>query len=887
MTRGWLCWLTHILENMVSVNCPPHVPQSDILIEWESIRKRSPDALAIRDCDGSLTYEMLAHDSDSWARCLISGVNEGPVVVHAPNGTCLASAILGVLKAGRVCVPVAENTPSERVRQLVELSNAGTLISSESILLEEARQWGDTINLIGNYADRLTGVLHGNERELPLPTCSPQTAAFLMFTSGTEGRPKPVILRHGNIVRECHYFRRLLALSADDRASWFYATSALAGLRELMMSLLTGSSLSAFSYAELGAEKMANWLREERITVCRFVPTMFRQFCSMLDFSETFPSVRVFYIGGEGVLPSDFELFRRHFPNAGEFSIVYGSTETGLCFENSIPAGQSPTARGGLPLGRPVPGYNLRIANPEEDHSGELVVSGACLNQSVADGEPLDFYLKSQPAGISEHLSGDQVRVDEDGCWHFVSRIRDFVKISGNRVGLDEVKSAVLQLDSVEDCRIEASQGSLTALVKFANGDSVLTTDEIRAALLAILPPYMVPADIRLLAQMPLTPGGKADITTPLAPKSKMADHQKGKGGRWSPTERMVGDVWAVTLHRESIGIDESFFALGGSSLLAVVAAARLSESLGRSVPPALFASCPNVRAMAAALEKLAPDEKWSVVVPLRSKGTKLPLFLFQPVGGGVMNYLPLVEKLDPGRPIIGLQAHGLDGVSTPSASIPEAASRFLQEILRVNPEGPFLLAGHSFGGRLAFEAASQLHEMGHPVSFVGLFDSHPNMSTRYLPTAEALRFMGTRVRFHLARLALMDTSQRMAWFRRLGRKVARESRASGNVISRPPSELASLSRSIAMVRKCCLKASAEYVPGSYPGRVILFKAQRQSLELRPDRDYGWSKFAHGGVRVIEVPGSHASILSPPHVDYLVRKLNGELQTEDLQLTFS
>lgn len=857
-----------------------HSLRSDILSEWETIREKMPDAVAVCDGEESLTYESLSRDSDDWGRCLNSE-RRGPVMIHSANGCFLAGAILGSLKAGRVCVPLAGNTPIERVRQLVECSGADALISNDPELLEKVSEWAHPPELFNRAiaTDAGTEQVENRFSESPSEIRLSDRPAFLMYTSGTEGKPKPVMLLHGNIVRECRHFRDSFGLREGDRASWFHASSVLAGLRELLMSLLSGGTVSAFNYAECGAEKMADWLNRERITGCRFVPTMFRQFCSSLDASMTFPSVRVFYIGGERVLLSDLDLFNRHFPNAEQFSMVYGSTETGLCLENSIPAGNDNSSSDNLPLGRPVPGYELRIAERESDGSGELVVSGDCVNVVLPAGQPLSASIHQEIAkGSLEHFSGDSVREDAQGNWCFVGRAGDFVKIDGNRVGLEEVRTSVSQLEFVEDCRVQKENGKLIVFTKFADGKAVPTVEKIRTRLLANLPPYMVPSEFHAMKEIPLTPGGKVDRERLRPPSQKATGRSSRQTRSWSSIERMVGDVWAITLGRSKIELEDSFFSLGGSSLMAVIAASRLSVSLGRSVPPSHFASYPSLQATAAALEALPPDDKWSVVVPLRRSGTKPPLFLFHPVGGGVMSYLPLIAKLESDRPVIGLQAYGLDGVSTPSTTVAEAARRFLPEILRINPLGPFLLAGHSFGGRVAFEAACQLRKREYPVSFVGLFDSHPTATTRNLPTTEAIRFMGARVRFHFARLAHMSSSQRKAWFRRFARKLSREARLSevtdGGDLQ---SDLASLSNSISRVRNCCLKASKDYSPRNYAGNVTLFKAKTPGLEIRPDFDYGWGEVAEGGVKVIEVSGSHTSILLPQNVDSFAIKFRRAL----------
>lgn len=857
-----------------TTRCRMHAPARDLLTEWDTVWKRAPEALAVDDSDRSLTYESLACESDRWAHRLSEDSSATPVMVRAANSAFLAATILGTLKAGRVCVPLASSTPPERVRQLATLCAAGALISEDPGLLAEARAWDSALRVWG------TGGTDG-VRPGPLArSCNPMKPAFLLFTSGTNGRPKPVLLRHGNIVRECRHFQCSLGLRAGDRSSWLHGIGALAGLRELVMSLLSGGTVCPFSYADRGAAEMARWLQREEVTACRFVPSMFRQFCALLDEGQRFASVRVFYMGGEHVVGSDFALFRRHFPQAPAFSIIYGSTETGLCLENSIPATAALHCSAALSLGRPVPGYHLHIiAAPDSQHSGELVVSGSCLNEPVPEGGALLRHLDSRPLPLLEHHTGDKMARQPDGCWQFVSRLGDFVKIAGNRVGLSEVRDVMLSIDSVRDCQLIVNDEGMTAFVEFAGDRPALKPSAIRAALLARVPAHMVPTEIREVPRMPLTPGGKANLAALRKEVLASRGRHRSHGGPWSPTERLVGDIWAVTLKRHGFGRHESFFALGGTSLLAVIAAARLSESLGRPVAPALFASCPSVAEMAAALERLDTHSGWSAVVPLRREGTRPPLILFHPVGGGVMSYLPLVEKLTPERPVFGLQAHGLDGISNPSTSVAEAAARFLPDILRLQRTGPYFLAGHSFGGRLAYETACQLRKAGHAVAFVGLFDSHPNTSVRHLPTAEAIRFMGARARFHWESLAELSWSQRLSGMRRLSRKLRLNTAGckAGGSACQARSGLQSLAERIAAVRTCLLRASQQYLPGRFDGSVVLFKARRMGLELNAAPDYGWGELAEGGATVVTVEGSHATMVSDPHVEDLARRLDALL----------
>jgi thioesterase domain-containing protein/acyl carrier protein len=349
-------------------------------------------------------------------------------------------------------------------------------------------------------------------------------------------------------------------------------------------------------------------------------------------------------------------------------------------------------------------------------------------------------------------------------------------------------------------------------------------------------------------------------------------------------TELRLMQIWEELLDVRPIGVGDSFFDLGGHSLLALRLLVKIEQTLGRKVPLAALLRNPTIAHLAAVIRR--PDDVQPQLVPLWAAKHRQALFLVHTGGGTVLNYVPLVRHLAPPLPVYGLQARGLDGHGEPHRDMAEMAADYMAKIRAVQPEGPYLLAGHSFGGLVAFEIARQMLTARHAVALLAMFDSalwrpaddavvdlgSGDAEARMLADAVAGigRFVGRQI--DLSAEALRDLSPDAQM------KRALEALRSCEEI--PVEESARMMRNLLDIGKAHLAARAAYHPKPAPLSIVLFRARdARTDDAAADSDavgretLGWSRVSTAPVQVVWVPGDHVTMMSEPNVRGLAATL--------------
>jgi thioesterase domain-containing protein/acyl carrier protein len=379
------------------------------------------------------------------------------------------------------------------------------------------------------------------------------------------------------------------------------------------------------------------------------------------------------------------------------------------------------------------------------------------------------------------------------------------------------------------------------------------------------------------LDALPLTANGKLDRRALPAPEGSRADYL---GGYVAPRDRVeleLASIWEDLLGVRPIGIRDDFFEAGGHSLLAMRLVARIQERFGHGVPLAALLGAGTVETLAELLrrEEARVD---SPVVPLRATGSRPRFFCVHPGGGGVLCYRDLAEHLGEEQPFFAFQARGLDGGPVPEAAgMEELARSYVEALRRLQPHGPYLLGGWSFGGLVAFEMARQLDTVGERCDAVILLDTPaPGVRTRGDEVAELVALAGE------AGLALSESEK--AELRRLS-PAARLDHLAALVTAAGllPADLgAEPLRRLLAVYRAHQNASRNYAPDVYPGRIAVVRATERLNDEFPglggsDSDYGWGRYCAEPPLVLPVPGNHLTMVRPPQVRALAAVLAGLL----------
>ncbi|MYV54341.1 alpha/beta fold hydrolase, partial [Streptomyces sp. SID3212] len=303
-----------------------------------------------------------------------------------------------------------------------------------------------------------------------------------------------------------------------------------------------------------------------------------------------------------------------------------------------------------------------------------------------------------------------------------LGRTDDQVKVRGFRIELGEVEAALLAHPGVAQAAVTVREDRpgdqrLVGYLVPAGGDTPRPESAaLRAHLGALLPEYMVPSALVVLEALPLTASGKLDRRALPAP-----DHQPADGGRGPSTvqEEILCGIFADELNVPHIGVEDNFFERGGHSLLAVKLVSRIRSAMGVDVSVQMLMQAPSVAGLAHRLSLPAMTESLRTLLPIRTHGSRPPLFCVHPRSGLSWCFAPLAGVVPPDIPLYGLQARDRDDAGELPGSIREMAEEYVKELRTVQPSGPYHLLGWSMGGRVAQEMAVQLQEDGQHVALV------------------------------------------------------------------------------------------------------------------------------------------------------------------------
>ena len=386
----------------------------------------------------------------------------------------------------------------------------------------------------------------------------------------------------------------------------------------------------------------------------------------------------------------------------------------------------------------------------------------------------------------------------------------------------------------------------------------------------------MVPAAFVFLEALPLTSSGKVDRLALPAPSRGAAELAEMVPAR-DPLELELIGIWQEVLGVQPIGIRDSFFQVGGHSLLAVRLIAIVRERFEWEVPLTTLFQEGTIEGLARVLrDRSQSAASESPLVTLRATGDLPALYFVHPAGGGLGGYRRLIEHLGPEHPAYGFRARGLATAEEPRASVEEMARSYVAFLRRSQPRGPYNLAGVSLGAIVAFEMARMLREEGAEVALLVMIDPPGPSLAAAEETAEQDDVMILALFAFDAGLAVDPEQLRpLGEDERLAHLVNQAIEAG---LLPPGTGLETgvdfLRRSV-RVFKAGVRAGERYVPGTYSGRVaLLCAAEMPDGEAKPQGDGGWSRLCSEPVTVHSVPGDHNSILREPHVQVVAELLH-------------
>jgi thioesterase domain-containing protein len=485
----------------------------------------------------------------------------------------------------------------------------------------------------------------------------------------------------------------------------------------------------------------------------------------------------------------------------------------------------------------------------------------------------------STKPGQQLYKTGDLAHYRTDGMLEYIGRVDDQVKIRGYRIEVAEIETVLTQHSAISEAVLiarEDTTGNKQLIAYIVNTPScVLSEQEVRRFVQDHLPAYMVPSRVVCLEALPLTANGKVDRQRLPQPEQTLVERAEAYQAPRNSLERQLVQIWEEVFGMQGIGIQDDFFALGGHSLLAVRLMSQIHQTFGHTFSLSMLFANGTIERFATALRQQQTAQQNSCLIALQPDGTQPPFFCIHPVGGNVLCYAEPAHQLGPNQPFYALQAAGLQMDEEPLTSIQEMAHNYIEALLTIQPQGPYLLGGWSLGGTIAFEMAQQLVQREQEVALLALLDSTAPDGAQSAAENNDVSLI-EQFMLDLAGLTEADFVELRADLQQLDADqqlaVLLERMQHLNLIA-PEIDLAQVRRYL-RVYQANVQAENQYQLAQFSGRIVLFKAGEQFEDASSDETMGWQKLVISQVETYTFPGNHYTLLRKPAVQLLAERLS-------------
>jgi amino acid adenylation domain-containing protein len=715
--------------------------------KFEAQARHSPDAVAVELDGDRLTYAQLNAAANQVARRL-RGLGVQPETLV---GVCMQRsidrmvALLGILKSGGGYVPLDPEYPADRLAFMLDDAQMLLVVTDQS---SEASVPSSASVL---SLDRERAALSGLDAANPAYAVDPSAVAYVIYTSGSTGRPKGVVIEHRQAVNFATAEIEHWPLGPGDRVLQFASLNFDVSVLDMFGALLSGATLVlGKSETLLSPPRLADLIRRDRITFMCLPPAVLN-----LLADEQFPDLRVVIAGGEAFSSALVRAWAR--PGI-RFINGYGPTET------TVGATMLQCENDGIeppPIGLPLTNYTAYVLDRHGTPvplgvAGELHIGGAGVARGYLNRPELtekrfipDPF--SDVPGARLFKTGDAVRRMPNGNLQFLGRLDDQVKIRGLRIELGEIEGVLCEHPAVLQSVIvvgedRAGDKQLIAYARVREGAPPPSPAGLRQHLADKLPNFMVPPHILVLGSFPLNANGKVDRSR--LPQPEIADNAATYAAPRTLIEAVLVDTYGSLLNVDRVGVDDSFFDLGGNSLQAMQLISRLGTDLAvdTDVTAVFLAPTPAQLALVlrdvhgvadSNLDDLTEDECDVDDEDARHEGTvngrlirlsdgtgSLPLYVIHAIGGTAHGYASLARELADTYEVWGVEAAGVRAGSSACRSLDQMVGNYVGLITDAQPGGPYRLAGWSMGGLVALRIAERLIGMGKEVALVTLLDA-------------------------------------------------------------------------------------------------------------------------------------------------------------------
>jgi amino acid adenylation domain-containing protein len=855
---------------------------------FEAQVRKTPDAIAVKFGVNSLSYQQLNQRAEQLAKQLQTlGLTAGSLVgVCIPRTLDMLVALLAVLKTGSAYLPLDPKYPEHRIQQVLDDANVSLLLTKPSLQYDFS-DLRCPVFFLGEHQREYQDDHQKSCIVIEAKQLYPDLA-YVIYTSGSTGTPKGVMITHHSAVNFLSSMANNPGIVATDTLLAVTTVAFDIAVLELYLPLTVGAKIIiADEEMVRDGVSLMQTIVAEQVTLMQATPATWR----LLLASGWQGDERLKVLCGGEALPSS--LAQALLPCVASLWNLYGPTETTV-WSTLQQVKSSDLIHAMIPIGKPIANTRIYILNTQLSLQpvgvrGELFIGGAGLANAYLNKPELTatcFIDDPFFPGQRMYRTGDLARYLADGCIEYLGRDDQQIKIRGFRVEPGEVEHVLVNQTGVEMCAVIVDQANNenTRLLAYYVGDET-NRNKLKDAIEQVLPDYMVPSLILQLDKMPLTANGKLDRRALAKLEIEQTTAEAEYIGFRDSIELGLVRIWEEVLDVKPIGIRDNFFDLGGHSIIAVRLMAKIAQQFGKQLPLASLFQGSTIEELAHLLRSDLDENIWSSVVPIQSLGDGSPFFCAAGAGGNIVYFNELARAMSGVRPFFGLQPLGLDGETPPYTKVEDLAKHYLDEIKHQGHQLPQIVAGHSFGGLVAFEMAAQLKKTGNAPQVLVLIDTPaPHF---FLPTGQDWSESQwlAQVSEIISHLYNVDAIISAKTFSALGHEsqliMLQQKLIKTGVL--PEQNDVSFLRGFIEVYKANL--CVDYSPPKLitNTRVLLLRSQEQQPEyltneqfstVRSSHELGWQTYFGQQVTVREVPGDHLTMMRAPNADVLSKVID-------------
>jgi amino acid adenylation domain-containing protein len=790
-------------------------------------------------------------------------------------------ALLGVWKAGGAYVPLDPAYPADRLSFMISDSRMKVLLTDQKC---KHLFPSDTVRAI--YLDSEWPLIFRENTGNLAATAKPSSLAYVMYTSGSTGQPKGVMIEHKSLANYLCWAAKTYEVEGNGSVPIHSSIAFDSTVASLYPPLLSGGQIELLP-DDVGAQNLLTALRERKDrSKIVITPAHLELLSQQLSSAEMAELTKVLVIAGEALLAEKLSRWRDLAPGTRLFN-EYGPTETTVgCCAYEVRAGDSRS--GPVPIGSPIANALLYILDDNllpvsPGVIGELYIGGAGVARGYLGKPELtrERFLSdpfSGRSGARMYKSGDLVRRLDDGNLEFLGRADDQVKIRGCRIELGEIEANLVAHPAVRSSTILAREGApgskqLVAFVIPQSGE-LTRADDLKKFLQQRLPDYMVPVQFVFLDSFPVTQNGKIDRKSLAALPYKDAPAAQNFSAPRTETEATLAAIWRSQLRQERIGIHDNFFELGGDSLLAMMVLSEIREMFGIVLSMRTFFSGATIAGLAKAMEGCDRCGDGLDGAAIQKMGDESPLFW---IGADAStNYLS--DHLGPNHGFFGI---GFEpqfiGHWTAPYRIEEIAKDFVRTLREKQHQGPYKLGGFCLGGLIAYEVVRQLTKIDQEVELLVLIEPFNHYQSLKSWFVAELRRVMIQVSFHFGALRRLGMKGVPAYAHNRWTSLKSSLRDLVWRISPGSRDTHNQFRSVDL-EKLLFLAGSSYIPKPLGVPTVIFRCKEYPIQSAGDPYFGWRELLTGRTETHEVPGDHLGLFNEPNVQVVAEKLDACLR---------